>query len=548
MALDPSLITSVLSNWQTPDPAAAFAKIQALKNGFVQQQIQQQQLQEGAAKLQQEQQQISGTQALNDAIRQNMTTDATGAPVINHAAVTQALGTKGYGSLIPKYMEGVTAQQEAKAKLQKAQLDNQAAMLDQATRNFANATDQASWDAAIAHARGLGADPAALGIPAFYSDANKTAVANLALNAKDRIDAQAKTVEAQTKAAGEAREQKTQNEKDADAALQALAGANPDNFAALRADAIAKQRAAGRSPAQIPGSVAGLGDFGRSLQTAEQRIQSDQAAKDADALANYRTSQLANEAKRIATEQQNAGINAKKFAMDYGGDAIKGWAQQIAQNPDTANQVPPALRTPVMAQFTADTGRPFPKPLTGPAVTQESAARNALDAVNQINESLKDPEIQKRIGPILGRLGNAEQATGMALGLTPEQEAKAQQLRTNMRYLMFTEAKSLMGGRIPQQLMGQLESSSPNVAMDAGTLKGAMAGVTDAANRQLDQTYKQRYGEAAVRPLTPDRVNLANWRAQADAAPLGATIMIPDGKGGLRKALKTAQGAATPLQ
>ena len=191
---------------------------------------------------------------------------------------------------------------------------------------------------------------------------------------------------------------------------------------------------------------------------------------------------------------QRAATDAQKFSMEMGGDAVKGWAKSLAQNPDAAASVPPTLRTAVEQQFTKDTGLPFPKPLSGTAVDTERASRNALAAVAQINDALQDPEIQSRLGPIMGRLGQAEQAVGSAAGLSPQAEAKAQQLRTNMRYLVFQEGKAILGGRLPQNLMKELESSSPNTHMDAGTLQGAMAGVQDTALRNMDTADQQRFG------------------------------------------------------
>ena len=57
MPIDPSLITDTLSRWQSPqftmpDPLAQFAKLQALKNGMMQQQT-------DALGLQQKQQEIA---------------------------------------------------------------------------------------------------------------------------------------------------------------------------------------------------------------------------------------------------------------------------------------------------------------------------------------------------------------------------------------------------------------------------------------------------------------------------------------------------------
>jgi hypothetical protein len=203
MALDPSLITDVMSRWQgpqLPDPIERAAKLQALRSGVLQQQAAAQNLQTGALELQQRQQEIAGQKALSDAIRDNMTAGPNGLPVINHAGVATALGSGGFGNLIPKYQEGVATQQKTQADALKLQMENQATMLDQASRYFADANDQPSWDGAIAHAVGLGADPAKLGIPPIYSPEAKQKVQDMALTTKDRLAATAAQMDAKAKA------------------------------------------------------------------------------------------------------------------------------------------------------------------------------------------------------------------------------------------------------------------------------------------------------------------------------------------------------------
>jgi hypothetical protein len=67
MALDPSLITDVMSRWQgpqLPDPIERMAKLQALRSGVLQQQAAQQNLQTGA--LEQQQRQLALAQAQRD--------------------------------------------------------------------------------------------------------------------------------------------------------------------------------------------------------------------------------------------------------------------------------------------------------------------------------------------------------------------------------------------------------------------------------------------------------------------------------------------------
>ena len=198
-------------------------------------------------------------------------------------------------------------------------------------------------------------------------------------------------------------------------------------------------------------------------------------------------------------EASNAAINAKKFSVEFGGDAIQGWAKQVQDNPDTAAQVPAALRTPVALAFTKATGLPFPKPLAGPAVDQERAAHNTLQAVSQIREDLKDPEIQQRTGAVLGRIGNAEQDVGATVGLSDSAASKASRLRSNLRYLFSQEVKNALGGRPALQLAQSLEAVSPNIKESDPLMQGSLNGAQDAALRTLDSTDQQRFGAGNMR-------------------------------------------------
>lgn len=188
------------------------------------------------------------------------------------------------------------------------------------------------------------------------------------------------------------------------------------------------------------------------------------------------------------------GLKAKEFAIKYGGDVVKGWADVLKQNPDAVSEIPPDLKNGVMKEFTSSTGLPFPKPLAAGTQTQEVAARNALDGAAFIEKALENPEIRAQIGPIMGRLGNAEQAIGTAGHLSPEAAQMAQELRTRMRYFVFQEGKAVLGGRLPQKLMDELSQSSASVKMDPDMLKGAVSGAKDNALSILDNADRERFG------------------------------------------------------
>lgn len=202
-----------------------------------------------------------------------------------------------------------------------------------------------------------------------------------------------------------------------------------------------------------------------------------------------------------ATARLNAAIAAGRLeqeksinGMKYGPGTSEYWVDQLKTNPDSIKEMPAELRSVVGKGFRDSTGLPLPTPLGATTQTQETAARNALDGVDFIQKAMKNPEIAKNIGPIMGRIGNVEQAIGTAVHLSPEAEALAQELRTRMRYFVFQEGKSLLGGRPAQELMKQLETNSANVKMSPGMLKGALDGASANANSVLDNADKQRFG------------------------------------------------------
>src|SRR5215831_5746737 len=100
--------------------------------------------------------------------------------------------------------------------------------------------------------------------------------------------------------------------------------------------------------------------------------------------------------------------------IEYGADTVPFWVQQIKENPDSISLMPDKLRSTVGVAFNKQYGLPLPKPLEGQGKAQETAARIAQDNIAYVRNVLNNPEIAKQIGPILGRLGEAEQATGAA--------------------------------------------------------------------------------------------------------------------------------------
>ncbi len=212
----------------------------------------------------------------------------------------------------------------------------------------------------------------------------------------------------------------------------------------------------------------------------------------------------------VAVSQGHLAEQRMVNGMKYGPGTAEYWVQQLQDNPDSIKEMPPELRSNVGKGFTKATGLPLPTAASEQSKQTETAARNALDGAKFIQDALQNPEIRKNIGPILGRLGEAEQAIGTAARLSPEAEKLAQELRTRMRYFVFQEGKALLSGRLPQQLMKELEKSSANPRMDANMLQGALNGAVGNAQSVMDNVDRQRFG-GKMRPRAQ--------RGQAEQAP-----------------------------
>lgn len=208
----------------------------------------------------------------------------------------------------------------------------------------------------------------------------------------------------------------------------------------------------------------------------------------------------------LAVKQGELGLKKQELDRTFGDGAVDTWVDNILANPDL--KLPAGkLGNAIEQQFTKKTGLPLPIPTTAPMRDRLVSANMALKAVQELREDLKDPDIQKRLGPILGRVGNAEQDTGATIGLSPQAAQKAARLRANMRYLFANELKTNIGARPSEFLAKQLESASPNVKLNDPMLLGTLQGVEDSALRTHDAVDQSRFGgkmrSRAQRGLTP---------------------------------------------
>ncbi len=511
MPIDPSIPVSIRpTQFGFANPLDIAGKQAALQG-------QQQQNQLGAQQYEMQRRQMAQTDALNQAYSNALSVGPDGKPSIDAGGLTHALATNGHGSAIPGILKGVADSQESIAKLAKTRNEVKGQEADAAgaigsaildakgdPRLFLtltqHAVDAGSVDPGVVKPlmdhvqQGLRADPTGA---AIAPDVLKFGQQFVAMSPKHselrtnrlREESSAAKNEAETtnlKISGATKERQ-------DAAVILGGATDREDYAqkwgGLKAG-IAMQfpSPATFDPETTPAKIRGLGMSSEQQQTAAQ-------AKITETETNRHN--LSSE----STAKLNQAINAGRLAqtqqingLKYGPGTQEYWVKQLQDNPDSIKEMPAELRTTVGQKFRDATGLPLPTPLTGAGQTSETAARNALDGITFIKKALENPEIRGQIGPIMGRLGNAEQAIGTAVGLSPEAAQLAQELRTRMRYFVFQEGKAVLGGRLPQNLMKALEESSASVKMDPSLLHGALNGAEGNAQAILDNTDKQRFG------------------------------------------------------
>lgn len=522
MAIDPTIVLG-LKPPPVLDIQGALTKAAQYRNLISESQYRDQERQTNIEKQKREQQQnaesdrkLAGDQLEGQLIAANTTTGQDGTAQTNHDAVRQGLAAQGQGDRAATYLTRVQIPAETEQiKIRKDKLDTAekslsligqglGALQKVPDENLPQAHDEEVAKLVQAGAVKPGEIPSAAQIMGPTGDINLLKQAH-------------QTAQLQTLKGSE---QVTASKNDADFAQKLVEFKQKTSTEAPKVakdwtDTLSQVFGAATTPEQWQGAqktaiqsgaplsiVSQFGDFGPDAvarandlgKTSEQR-QTAQAAADTLAQTKLRDQNTAKyQAGELANKQAENTLQAKKFAAEFGGDAVKGWAATIKDNPDAASSIPANLRNAVQQQFSKDTGLPFPKPLSGPTKTQETAARNGLAALQQVSEDIKDPEVQSRLGPIMGRLGEAEQDVGATAGLSPEAAAKAQRLRTNMRMMALQEGKAVFGGRVPQKMMEHFQSASPNDKMEPGTLQGALEGMQDAGMRALDSADQERFG------------------------------------------------------
>jgi hypothetical protein len=178
-----------------------------------------------------------------------------------------------------------------------------------------------------------------------------------------------------------------------------------------------------------------------------------------------------------------------------GPEAVNTWVDKMdpsqGGDPDDWWNVPNEIRTQVKVRA-VQRGVPTPtrKLPTEMKNKEESAdmALSAIDALSVLAEARPD-----LIGPVMGRLGLAEQAFGSSFR-DPNDVQTAQEMRTRMIYLLGLESKALYGGRAAHQLQEKLEKGSAGPQQDLSLMRGSITAMRWHANNVRGEGAAYRFG------------------------------------------------------
>lgn len=547
MPIDPSLITDTLSRWQTPqftmpDPLAQYAKIQALKNGIMQQQS-------DALDLQQKQKNIADTAAIDQAFANAKTTDAAGNVTYDRNKVL----TNVPGSHVAMLQKTFTDADKSAADLSTAK-SNAAEAANKLSASYLSGIIKSGYDPDVAHgvvidAVGNNVIPQAQGAAILQAiNQNRTpagvkaVIDPLIARSPDVQKILAEVETADTKKATEDRA--AQKAKD-DPFINAVGGAASQ----MQLDALRQHAtAAGVSQNvidQAPTAIADVPAYRRSRLTADQITTTDQAAATAEetkkrdeATEAARKVTQGQEDKRIAIANQDLQLRNQEYQKKFGdalgnlSDNDKTIAQKIANGdysmsilsrlPNKKQIMAGAIQVnPALTQATYDTKQSF----TNPEKTQAKNLGTISRIVSHIGRFEQNSQ-QMGLAPAYALGVNL---TGNQAALNEDAHAVSSELEKLVSNGVATEgqAKAWQSG---------LHSPSPDARQKAiDEISQLIGGQYEGMN----QTYKSATGsdlpvEKYISPagqvwMKAKGINVTNATPGAGGAAAGVVVVDPRG-------------------
>jgi hypothetical protein len=217
----------------------------------------------------------------------------------------------------------------------------------------------------------------------------------------------------------------------------------------------------------------------------------------AETAGKVREAQLKKEAQfggPAAKAKTTATLEAKAAAPISDDDqaALDLHVQRSIDNPDSiqdiVKQIPRNLQSRYWSRL-SDLDVKIPKVLTPKLQETVTSAKTAINHANTIRDLIKDPDMQKALGPIAGRLTEGGNIVGKSVYNTGPAAQKEAQLLGMLRYLITFEASSTSGTRPSWQLIQFLKGTSPGMRMDDSKFQGALDAVITSAGNRLAGIY-----------------------------------------------------------
>lgn len=246
------------------------------------------------------------------------------------------------------------------------------------------------------------------------------------------------------------------------------------------------------NPEEQSAAVAMIKKIQEGKQKSPEQIQEESKAR-ATGAAEVAASPLgaraaANTTASRVTATDVAHANAPVSETDKA--ALDNFVSQARTSPDSWHniykEVPPKLK-PKFAAVTAD--MTIPKGLDKVAENAVRNAQIALKHADSVEQLINNPKVKEHIGPIAGRISEADQLIGTSITGTPEEERLVQALMGMERYLITFEAASVAGSRPSWQLIRYLQGSSPQTKFNESRIRGSLDAVRMSAGNRIDASY-----------------------------------------------------------
>jgi hypothetical protein len=262
-------------------------------------------------------------------------------------------------------------------------------------------------------------------------------------------------------------------------------------------------------------------ELGRPLTSDEiTKVIKDTSPSNSPVMVSFRESQIAeNKSRTEESENRLNELSDENVNMYYNSMKKDPFVVFNIKNQQLANKV--------LQKWTKD-GYDIPQPLTSQEKDRLDAANISQGHSAYLLKMVDDPDVQKNIGTILGKVGELEQWTGGNIrGLPDSVQEKGQEIRNRFVQLMLQEAKTAVGGRPSYQITNLIKKVSARPGEAISLIKGALKGVSGSAQIIRNEIYGAKAGG-----YHPDNSKAGKIATEEDSTIPSGTELVRNPKTG----------------